>query len=1190
VSQAAAGAERALSQRSLSTFLHAELLHTLGAYQMAGDRLGGMNEDLEHHPRDDPWRRIVEQAGLHNWRLQEYLHHPSPPTSSGRLHRHPSPLSSVTEKPDPDLLVPVQRFYRAAAGALRLHLDAEGRLWSEKNAGEKLGQHLSHIHDPHRREAEKPSPELVEGRHKRTLHRLREIERLQEIEPPPTTLAGDEPIQEADLDAILDDHLGSDLAADSAPLHLTILKALSDAHMWMHEAEHRRSQAFKWMFTSIPETHDTTEAMLKRSIALNTFVYVAARSMPWVFAENDDERAYVVEHYDKCCESLTPTYCMWTGNQIGLLALQRRAYSWWTLGRRDRAYCDFYKLSRLLRDLRWQIDRRAMRVPGTRTLVGGLTATAEHHIGRIYRGQHAHRIALGYFDRASSRLKGWESHPEVGPVLQNSRWHVNLLLSQGKANYELGKMKESLLSYARAWEAFLILAQTESHLTANVKVVKGVVKWLKAVKDEPEIRKAELSVRLEPLVKQFETVYSPLHLRLLAADIIMRLGHLLYILKLPPVDWRPPPSPDEQPPAPDHELARRCMFQAAELDPANTLIATDLLKIRHGSSTSAAGEEGPTMDPFGNQWPAGGGRFDQAVRVIEYLVQNWLDTAKKSRGADKPSRWPDVVEIAQELLSSFLAHTDSSNVKLAQVYQYLMQKPRMVEGDDPGAPPMIEIVCLRRYSSFFPFLPRPAAFRALGGGYLVQVRKARSKKSFGIAVDPGPDFLDNLYRAGYSLADIHMIVLTHDHADHIASLDALLALMGIRLLLGDRTFSKGRRLTIVGNKSVVQRYRFFNLRDPVRKTERKPPAKGRERAERKDMVRVMSFNKISEITSHSDPDVRQRTFKEEGILPLPDTLRIEPVRTVDHLDASGYPSQGFMLSIGEDERRSSALFTGDTGAPLPKGNSPKRADGGPYLASGRSLAAAVTEADVVVAHLSSVPLPELREMAGLEANAGQIDAQTEAFKLLWAQVAEQASSRNGGDPDGHDEADFLLRQLQFAFRSHGKERNSLDVSPVSDLAEMRDQPERHLYLSGLIEVAKLMAKPPKPPDRVPLLLIGELREELGTFRTRIASRIEDTVFDRGNTGNALTADIGLRVRIARRGEKNVHPVSVLCTTCDLDNDLIAAERFHAQDEIQEVCVKGENEGVFYNCKLHDPGRHPDLLWVEAVERYNVFGE
>jgi hypothetical protein len=37
----------------------------------------------------------------------------------------------------------------------------------------------------------------------------------------------------------------------------------------------------------------------------------------------------------------------------------------------------------------------------------------------------------------------------------------------------------------------------------------------------------------------------------------------------------------------------------------------------------------------------------------------------------------------------------------------------------------------------------------------------------------------------------------------------------------------------------------------------------------------------------------------------------------------------------------------------------------------------------------------------------------------------------------------------------------------------------------------------------------------------------------------------------------------------------------------EVCVKGENEGIYYFCKEHVPD--PDTEFREKVERFNLFG-
>jgi hypothetical protein len=735
-----------------------------------------------------------------------------------------------------------------------------------------------------------------------------------------------------------------------------------------------------------------------------------------------------------------------------------------------------------------------------------------------------------------------------------------------------------------------------------------------------------LRTRIEPLVEQFGTLRTPPHLRLLAADIVMRMGHLLLVLKLPPAKENrdEEQDPRRDPPTSDQDLAGRCMSKAAFLDPTSTMAAADLLKIEHATTElvlrpDEAGED-PVEIPLKDQWPAVSGRFEEVAQATEYILQRWLkDTEPK-----QPERLSKRKRIARELLNSFLAHTDSSNVKLAQVYRYLAQGKRVPEDDLPEGGYALDFVCLRRYSSFFPFLPRPSAFRAPGGGYFVQARE-HGEKPFGIAIDPGPDFVENLYRCGYALVDIQMIVVTHDHADHIASLDALLALMFNREGLSDATFNpKGKRLAIVGNKSVYERYKFFN--------EPKLEFDGKERF-RKDSVRVLSFERMWEITKLGGGPggaggKRAKEIKNEKILLEPKTLRIEPVRTWGHIDAAGHISQGFLLSFGPDGDRASILFTGDTGAPKslelePDPERPARED--LYAKEGvKDLREAIGEADVVVAHLSSVPLRELRILAGLKAGPKkakpeQADPGEEKVDLvseyteLWGRAANQvtaaaekeAREAAEGEPEpkdpGIEEAEFLLKQVQFGFRVKPEPKElGVEVSPFSSTHKIRQQQNQHLFLSGLIEVAEVMAanerEREREREREQLLLVGELREELGTFRTSIAGTISDTFFnqDDGNPGlsraSALTADIGLRVRLTRMPSGDDPALDILCTTCDLDNDLVPSEQFHVPSEMREVCVKGEDEGVFYNCLLHDPRLRDEYLWVESVERYDVFGE
>lgn len=67
-------------------------------------------------------------------------------------------------------------------------------------------------------------------------------------------------------------------------------------------------------------------------------------------------------------------------------------------------------------------------------------------------------------------------------------------------------------------------------------------------------------------------------------------------------------------------------------------------------------------------------------------------------------------------------------------------------------------------------------------------------------------------------------------------------------------------------------------------------------------------------------------------------------------------------------------------------------------------------------------------------------------------------------------------------------------------------------------------------------------------------------------------------------------VSVLCSTCDLDNDYAPIERFHPPWEIREICVKGENEMHLLLLPDHAVTRQEtDAAFIEKHERYDVFG-
>lgn len=84
---------------------------------------------------------------------------------------------------------------------------------------------------------------------------------------------------------------------------------------------------------------------------------------------------------------------------------------------------------------------------------------------------------------------------------------------------------------------------------------------------------------------------------------------------------------------------------------------------------------------------------------------------------------------------------------------------------------------LRDWNSYTPILP--AKFRPnddlgpnerRGGGYFLVWR------GFGVVIDPGLDFIDQLYNKKLSIADVNAVIVTHCHLDHTRDIEALIDL------------------------------------------------------------------------------------------------------------------------------------------------------------------------------------------------------------------------------------------------------------------------------------------------------------------------------------------------------------------------------------------------------------------------------
>lgn len=1008
------------------------------------------------------------------------------------------------------------------------------------------------------------------------------------------------------IEQLVDENLNYEITPD--PQHdkktnsfrSVIFDLLNASHMMIHTAEHLRSFGYEKQMKDGEQTLKDIKRNIPLVICISTFIYNVARNIPWIFAADATERDYIKKLHRQGAIYKMPPRCMWIATQVSLLALYRRAYARGLMGEKvAESFNDYLKVQNLARVARRIYNRTATPVAGGRDWLNALESMTEYRMGELYRVDHAHNKAFVHFCRGFDRLDNLTHSDEMKPIIEESHVRIKLMLSKGKGFYELGYLKRSLKWYVKAWKSFLIITSLDGDLETNNKSIDELIQWLERIKFDPDLSKRELIKHLEPLSLSIESTRVSFRLQGLAADILNRLAHCLYVLKLDSAlifSGGTSQPPEEK----LHDLSRRILKKAYFLDSKNTLIKSNYLKTLKGSNEaldniiSKFNRERKTGSG-GMQWPHAKSEFERFARLYEHFLLQ--DTIAK-RFDDKNNK-ATLEYISSSMLVDFLSHTDSINVKLAQTYRYLMrastpginstgatyENDSHIDSEETiDKEKIIEFVCLRRYSSFFPFLPRPSAFDVLGGGYLFRVYGDSkntpngwySKQSpLGIAIDPGPNFIDNLYRAEFSLEDIDMIIVTHDHPDHMSSLDPLLSLIQYKSSVGGTKFKSAptdgsglqRPLPIICNSSVFQRYKTLNgLYN-----------------NKKSFVYFCSY----EDWHPKDADNELLTQFHEEI----NSIGLELLfNKGQHKDTSlENDSLGVKISI---KNGPSVGITSDTGyfgmSKGKKAEAFKLLDEEDYHHSDNiekddewaTRWNDVLDSDVLVTHVSSIPLPQLRHFShvGVEGddwkkNTGWLKEVTNRLEGMGSEEPEQRFYKQ------------VMNQIDFAFWMEKDKR------PLFSQAKLPDVPGNHLYLAGIYKFAEEYLNRRRKGKLPGLFVVSELREELATFRTKIASNLNG-LFDHEKenhcTVRAITADVGLTVIVKHTGNPEEN-IKVLCGGCSIDNDYSNDEKYHLPENIVEVCVKGEDEGIFYNCKHHDPGSLADPNFIEKFERYDIFG-
>jgi glyoxylase-like metal-dependent hydrolase (beta-lactamase superfamily II) len=243
-----------------------------------------------------------------------------------------------------------------------------------------------------------------------------------------------------------------------------------------------------------------------------------------------------------------------------------------------------------------------------------------------------------------------------------------------------------------------------------------------------------------------------------------------------------------------------------------------------------------------------------------------------------------------DYLLSRMSRTDAE-------FTRFLEDPSLELAHDLEGPvtPWTEFISLRRWNSFSPNLASRAT-TTVGGGYLIRVWKKNLRKYVGIAIDPGYNYLENLFDEGFTLPDVHVIVVTHAHPDHVENLSNILTLLRER----EKRIRRTSRVSLVLTEGVLQRFRtlFDNEIDFIH-----------------DIVVLSWATRPNRDTVHVVPGGQENGWPISLIMgDAPTSLvSIQAVRAI-HADGTEFDSMGVVLRVTgqEGHQNLSVGFTGDT--------------------------------------------------------------------------------------------------------------------------------------------------------------------------------------------------------------------------------------------------------------------------------------
>lgn len=503
---------------------------------------------------------------------------------------------------------------------------------------------------------------------------------------------------------------------------------------------------------------------IERCQKIFTFIRVMSKYYPEVFGEKE-KHSYIVQ----------------------ALSAFNRGYAYFLGEKYEKAFNDFTLSQRLLRKIPFDNGLSKLYKDLLKPACLGLK-------GECYRQDYSYDNAFHYYCNSVIYFTELaEKNTAYKDLLTESFFLLKAKINKSKMFLEMGEFRRALkwnLSALKQVFAMLLLnvkvEKLRNELNSIDEQLNNSIVYHEENKYEPDIIKSEIYTLMNPLTDNLKQIISSRKkiikrqcmASILLSDIFNRVSIIFYLLNLP-----------EPTKGVRHHLAYHWLELSLEMDENNGLAHYN--KLIYLTFEEPENKILLKLPAFEKELL----RYEGSI--FDIWNRHFTTAIIQSISGKRCQKESEEQIIACSLLSKLLLYTDNFATKNKEIFRYMMRGRTIEERFKDET----IFYCLKRWGSYTPIIPRPSTFYNRGGGFLI-IHNNR-----GIAVDPGFDFLINLYQEGFSIADVDAVIVTHDHIDHSANLDFLLSLWYYQKEIGKK---KTRELFL--NPGMIERYSFL-LRD-----------------------------------------------------------------------------------------------------------------------------------------------------------------------------------------------------------------------------------------------------------------------------------------------------------------------------------------------------------------------------------------